>query len=64
MIYIHAFITALKVTWLIRIVLNSNSDNWSILSNINFSKFFFFALEMLIETFCYKTCLIPFGRMF
>ena len=38
MIDIHAFITSLKVTWLRRIIMNSETDNWSILSGINFSR--------------------------
>ena len=38
MIDIHAFITSLKVTWLKRIIMNSETDNWSILSGINFSR--------------------------
>ena len=38
MIDIHAFITSLKVTWLKRIIMNSETDNWSILSCINFSR--------------------------
>ena len=44
---IKAFITFLKVTWLRRIVINSNNDNWSTLSNINFSN-----LCSLGDTYC------------
>ena len=36
----NAFVTSLKVTWFWRIILNSENDNWSILSNINFRKLF------------------------
>ena len=36
MIEINAFITPLKVTWLRRLLLNSETDNWSILSYLNF----------------------------
>ena len=38
MIDIHAFITFLKVTWLSRIIMNSETENWRILSGINFSR--------------------------
>ena len=34
---VKAFITSLKVTWLRRIITNSNNNNWSTLSNINFN---------------------------
>ena len=40
MIEINVFVTLLKITWLRRIILNSENDNWSILSNINFGKLF------------------------
>ena len=40
MIKINVFVTALKITLLRRIILNSENDNWSILSNINFGKLF------------------------
>ena len=38
MVEIHAFINSLKITWLRRIILNSETDNWSMLSGIDFSK--------------------------
>ena len=34
---VKAFITSLKVTWLRRIITNSNNNNWSTLPNINFN---------------------------
>ena len=34
---VKACITSLKVTWLRRIITNSNNNNWSTLSNINFN---------------------------
>ena len=37
MIDFHAFITSLKETWLRRIIMNSETDNWSILSGINYT---------------------------
>ena len=37
MIDFHAFITSLKETWLMRIIMNSETDNWSILSGINYT---------------------------
>ena len=40
MIEINVFVTPLEETWLRRIILNSENDNWSILSNINFGKLF------------------------
>ena len=38
MININAFITSLKVTWLRRLLIFSDNDNWSTLSKINFNK--------------------------
>ena len=38
MIEINAFITSLKVTWLRRLILNSENDNWSLLSGLNFNE--------------------------
>ena len=38
MIDIHAFITSLKVAWLRRIIMMSETDNLSKLSGINFSR--------------------------
>ena len=38
MIDIHASIPYLKVTWLRRIIMNLETDNWSILSGNNFSR--------------------------
>ena len=38
MIEINAFITSLKVTWLRRLILYSENDNWSLLSGLNFNE--------------------------
>ena len=38
MVEIHAFVNSLKITWLRRIILNSETDNWRMLSGIDFSK--------------------------
>ena len=40
MVNVTVFITALKVTWLRRLIMFSDSDNWSTLSRINFNKLF------------------------
>ena len=41
-IEINAFVLSLKVTWFRHIILNSENDSRSILSNINFGKLFCF----------------------
>ena len=38
MIDINAFITSLKVTWLRRLILNSENDNWNLLSGLNLNE--------------------------
>ena len=38
MINVNAFITSLKVTWLRRLLILPDNDNWSTLSKINFNK--------------------------
>ena len=38
MVEINAFITSLKVTWLRRLILNSENNNWSLLSGLNFNE--------------------------
>ena len=40
MVEIKPFVTSLKVTWLRRIILNSENDNWNTVSDINFGKMF------------------------
>ena len=40
MVNVSVFITPLKVTWLRRLILFSDNDNWSILSRINLNKLF------------------------
>ena len=37
---IKAFIASLKVTWLRRLIMNWNNDDWRTISNINLSKLF------------------------
>ena len=40
MVNVSIFITSLKVTWLRRYIMFSDSDNWSTLSRINLNKLF------------------------
>ena len=40
MVNVSVFITSLKVTWLRRLIIFSDNDNWSILSRINLNKLF------------------------
>ena len=40
MVNVSVFITSLKVTWLRRLIMFSDSDNWSTLSRINLNKLF------------------------
>ena len=40
MVNVGVFITSLKVTWLRRLIMYSDRDNWSSLSRINFNKLF------------------------
>ena len=40
MVNVNEFITSLKVTWLRRLIIFSDNDNWSSLSNINLNKIF------------------------
>ena len=42
MVNVSVFITSLKVTWLRRLIIFSDNDNWSILSRINMKKTFLF----------------------
>ena len=37
MVNVNEFITSLKVTWLRRLIIFSDNDNWSSLISINFS---------------------------
>ena len=38
MVEFNAFISSLKVTWLRRLILNSENNNWSLLSGLNFNE--------------------------
>ena len=40
MVNVSAFITSLKVTWLRRVIIFSDGDNWSTLSRLNWNKLF------------------------
>ena len=40
MIEVKAFITALKITWVRRIIFNSEIENWSYLAGIDFDRGF------------------------
>ena len=40
MVNVNEFITSLKVTWLRRLIIFSDNDNWSSLSSINLNKIF------------------------
>ena len=40
MVNVNEFITSLKVTWLRRLIIFSDNDNWSSLSSINLNEFF------------------------
>ena len=40
MVNVNEFITSLKVTWLRRLFICSDNDNWSSLSSINLNKIF------------------------
>ena len=40
MVNVSVSITSLKVTWLRRLIIFSDNDNWSILSRINLNKLF------------------------
>ena len=40
MVNVNEFITSLKVTWLRRLIIFSDNDNWSSLSSINLNQIF------------------------
>ena len=40
MVNVNEFITSFKVTWLKRLIIFSDNDNWSSLSSINLNKIF------------------------
>ena len=40
MVTVNEFITSLKVTWLRRLIIFSDNNNWSSLSRINLNKIF------------------------
>ena len=62
MVNINEFITSLKVTWLRRLIIFSDNDNWSSLSSINLNKFF--SLGEIIVKQLSKIYEIRFGKIF